>query len=96
MREKKSFNCEMVKDEDTINVTLRIPREAHNQIADLCGKLGVNNKSQMYRWIIEAYLEVVTEDGDEIHLPAVVTMARAYLHNSRKKFTLSKSKKPVK
>ena len=84
---------QMVKDEETINLTLRIPREVHSQIIDLCDKLGVHNKSQMYRWIIEAYLEVVTEEGDEVHLPAVVSMARAYLHNSRTKFTLSKTKK---
>ena len=93
MRRNKSFDRMMVKEDETINITLRIPREAYSQITDLCDKLGVNNKSQMYRWIIESYLEIVTEEGDEVHLPAVVTMARAYLHNSRKKFTLSKSKK---
>lgn len=91
-RMPSSASCfvKMVKDEDTINLTLRIPREVHSQINDLSERLGVHNKSQMYRWIIEAYLEVVTEEGDEVHLPAVVSMARAYLHNSRKTFKLSK------
>ena len=72
-------------EEDTISVSIRMPRQTHRRIVEIGGKLGVNKQSQMYKWICEAYVEMIDEKG-EVHLPAVVAMARAYLHNGREKF----------
>tara|TARA_Y100000310_G_scaffold226626_1_gene228750 strand:- start:388 stop:624 length:237 start_codon:yes stop_codon:yes gene_type:complete len=71
-------------EEETINVSIRMPRKTHRRIVEIGEKLGVHKQSQMYKWICEAYVEMIDEKG-EVHLPAVVAMARAYLHNGREK-----------
>ena len=67
-----------------ISVSLSIKRQTHAEITEIGRKLGVEKHSQMFRWICEAYVEMINEEGD-VHLPAVVSMARAYIHNGREK-----------
>ena len=75
----------MSAEDDAVIIHVRIPRKVSDDVKWLCEKMGVNTQGQFYRWIIEAYLEAVHEEGDEVHMPAVVAMARSYVHNRRAK-----------
>tara|TARA_R100001163_G_scaffold49977_1_gene37603 strand:+ start:175 stop:429 length:255 start_codon:yes stop_codon:yes gene_type:complete len=70
----------------TTSVTVRMDLAVHEKIHEVAHLLSVKNDSLMYRWICEAFLEVVESDEDPPSMPAVVALARQYLKGKKNKF----------
>tara|TARA_R110002110_G_scaffold52960_1_gene153472 strand:+ start:750 stop:1007 length:258 start_codon:yes stop_codon:yes gene_type:complete len=70
----------------SVSVTVRMDLEVHERIHEVADLLSVKNDSLMYRWICEAFLEVIDNPEDPPTMPVIVSMARQYIRGKEKKF----------
>ena len=59
----------------TINITLRQKPEKHEQVKALAGSLNTT-PAQVYKWLVDASLEIVEDNNQQVTLPATLSMMR--------------------
>ena len=70
----------------SVSVTVRMDVEVHERIHEVAHLLSVKNDSLMYRWISEAFLDVIDDPDDPPSMPVIVSLARQYLRGKKNKF----------
>jgi transposase-like protein len=70
----------------TIHATVRFTRETKDEVDEIADLLGVQ-KSYLYRWIIEGFVETVKSEEEQPDLPAVTQLARQLLKKKNQKGT---------
>ena len=62
-----------------------MPVELHAQVHRIAGELSLENDSQLYRWIIEGFLEAVESPAKVPPMSPVLEIARKVHHTKRGK-----------
>ncbi len=72
----------------TTHATVRFSGETKKELDDIADLLGVQ-KSYLYRWIIEGFLETVKDPEDPPDIPAVTQLARQLIRKKNQKHKAS-------
>ena len=63
--------------EEKTSISVRLPLALHERVHDIARQMSLDADSQLYRWIIEGFIEEVDFDGEgDPPLPVVTEMAR--------------------
>ena len=59
-----------------VSISVRMPVELHAQVHRIAGELSLENDSQLYRWIVEGFLEAVESSAKVPPMSPVLEIAR--------------------
>ena len=59
-----------------VSISIRMPVDLHAQVHKIAGELSLENDSQLYRWIIEGFIESVESPEKVPPLSPVLEIAR--------------------
>ena len=63
------------------SISVRLPLSLHERIHDIAHEMSIDADSQLYRWIIEGFIQQVDYPEDGVPpLPVTIEMARKILH----------------
>ena len=57
-------------------VSSRMPDEVHARVPALTKTLDIEADSTTYRWIVEAFLEIVDDEKEEPTMPSILDLCR--------------------
>ena len=66
------------------HATIRFTEDTKNELDDIADLLGVQ-KSYLYRWIVEGFIETVKDPEDPPDIPAVTQLARQLIKKKQQK-----------
>ena len=73
----------MSSQQNTINVTLRIPSTVDEQVKELSEKLSCPT-SQIYRWLVQDALEIINEPDDRPYVPDCLQLLKGISKSNKK------------
>tara|TARA_R110000824_G_scaffold282148_2_gene470437 strand:+ start:3532 stop:3801 length:270 start_codon:yes stop_codon:yes gene_type:complete len=59
-----------------VSISIRMPVDLHAQVHRIAGELSLENDSQLYRWIIEGFIEAVESSEKVPPMSPVLEIAR--------------------
>jgi len=59
-----------------VSISIRMPVHLHAQVHKIAGELSLENDSQLYRWIIEGFIEAVESPDKVPPMSPVLEIAR--------------------
>ena len=59
-----------------VSVSIKMPVEVRERIREIAGKLSLDSESQLYRWIIEGFIEAVESPAEVPPLSPVLKVVR--------------------
>ena len=83
LTDKVGPNKELNMPEKKISITVRMPVSLHERVQRIAGEMSLENESQIYRWIIEAFLDSVESPEEVPAMSPVLEIARK-VHQAKK------------
>ena len=65
-----------------VSISIRMPAELHEQVHTIAGELSLENDSQLYRWIIEGFIDAVNSPEQEPPMSPALKIAK-YVHKAK-------------
>ena len=59
-----------------VSISIRMPVELHEKVHEIAGEMSLENDSQLYRWIIEGFLDAVESPEKVPEMSPVLEIAR--------------------